>query len=188
MSSSTPRKADQVTPLLRRLFERLTRQKETLLSGLSGLSHAELTWRPEPGVWCALDIVDHLVKVEECFINEIEDNLSLKMPVAPIDRFRAYGIFSVMLSPMRVGVPGSAARMLPGATSSLTQLADRWTDVRIKLAKRLALLAPGEMLFGVLRHPVSGWMDVRLSLVFLSAHLHHHTYQLKRLRKSFRFK
>jgi len=178
------RKTSLMTPQLRRRLDKLNAQKQSLLASIESLSASDLAWRPELGAWCVLDVVDHLMKVERTMVEGFKGNLALRNPVPLVDRLRAYGLLGLMLSPIRVKVPTLALNTLPEMTSSLPVMVERWMQFRSEMAQLISMLAPEELLFGATRHPVSGWMDVRLALAFLSAHLRHHAYQVKRLQSA----
>jgi hypothetical protein len=165
-------------------MDKLNLQKQSLLASIRDLPGSKLALRPQADAWCVLDVVDHLMKVERAMVDEFERNVALKNPVTLADRLRAYGVLGVMLSPLRVKVPASASSTLPEVNSSFFEMVEQWTQFRSQMAQRIARFAPEELPFGVTRHPVSGWMDLPLALAFLSAHLQHHAYQVKRIQSA----
>jgi hypothetical protein len=58
-----------------------------------------------------------------------------------------------------------------------------WADVRERLTDFLESLSSTDGKQGVFRHPFGGWTTANGALVFLRAHMHHHRYQLARLRR-----
>jgi hypothetical protein len=64
----------------------------------------------------------------------------------------------------------------------MSVLTAEWSKVRKTLAHNLERLLAGYSGKAVFRHPVGGWMDMVAVLDFLSVHLVHHGFQLKRLR------
>jgi len=173
-----------MTQALRRTFDKLERQKREVLSDLARLSSAQLQYRPESGGWCALEVLDHLIKVEEASLRTVREHLPDGVSLSLKDRLGALFIASVMLSPMRVKVPPSAHVVMPAATKDLFACAASWSEVREKTAHLLGSLQPAQMRIGLFRHPVSGWMTITDTLRFLSVHLQHHRYQLRRLKSA----
>jgi len=133
-----------------------------------------------------LDVLDHLVKVEEALLEAAHEQLPNGIPVTFKDRVGAFFVISVMRSPMRVKVPTSATMVLPEATTDSHDTAKRWSEVREQMANLLRSLQPEQLRTGLFRHPVSEWMTMANALAFLSAHLRHHEYQLNRLNSATR--
>ena len=175
-----------MTRELERRFERLERQKAALLSGISIWSTARLRFQPDPASWSVLDVLQHLVKVEEAFLRAVGANLPHGRALTLKDRVGALAVLGVMRSPIRVKVPARAATVAPEATEDLPLLTVHWDQAREKLGQLLNVLSPEQFCRGLFRHPVSGWMSVPQGLAFLSAHLRHHEYQVDRLEKASR--
>src|SRR5918999_1361069 len=49
----------------RKLFARIERRRRELMAEADGLTAEQLTFRPAPNCWSALEVLEHLVKVEE---------------------------------------------------------------------------------------------------------------------------
>lgn len=167
---------------LQRRLDQLEGQKREVLSDAAQLSAIDLRFRPEPGVWSALDVLDHLVKVEQSSLRTVRRHLPQGASISFRDRMGAWFINSIMLSPMRVKVPASASMVLPAAATDLAAIAASWSEVRMQLSDLLGSLQPEQFRIGVFRHPLSGWMTITDTLRFLSTHLQHHKYQLNRLK------
>lgn len=175
-----------LTPNVRRWFEKLERQKADVLSEISGWSAERLRFQPSPSSWSTLAVLDHLVKVEESLLLALQSSLPDGHSVPFKDRLGGLAVTCVMLSPMRVKVPTAAKIVVPDTVSDPLLVTNRWNKTRAELANLLNRLSPMQIRRGLFRHPVSGWMTVQRTLAFLSAHLGHHRYQLKRLRQATR--
>lgn len=165
---------------IRPQFEKLQRQKQAVLSGLSDWPIERLQFRPAPASWSVLDVLDHLVKVKETCLNAVRANLPDGHPVPFRDRFGAWVVCCVIWSPLRVKVPGAAAQVLPKGAASLPLITEKWQAARDEMAQLLSGLSLEQLRYGLFRHPI-GWMDIPQAIRFLSAHLQPHTYQLSRL-------
>jgi hypothetical protein len=170
---------------VKRWFEKLERQKQTVLADVAGLSAAQLAFRPEAS-WSVLNVLDHLVKVEKAFVANVHGHLPNGMPVTLRDRVGGMAVIFVMQSPMRVKVPPAASMVLPEATVTLPETGARWAEVREEMADLLGSLRPEQSGCGLFRHPIGGWMTMARGLQFLSAHMRHHGYQLNRLKSAIR--
>lgn len=173
--------------LLLRSFSILERRRHNLFRQLQGWTPEQLGFRPSPGGWSALDLLDHLILTETAVLDTIRHNLSLSIKVKFSDRFRNGLLLLFMALPVRLRVPHSVQHILPGDTQfDLLALRRRWTDDRKILSGFLCDLNSDALKSGVFRHPAGGWATPFGALLFLHSHFFHHMYQLRRLRKKAR--
>ena len=170
---------------LQRSFTRLEEQKRDLLADLSTWTEEERRFRPAPNSWSALDVIEHLVKVECESLAHIQTKLSDSHPVTIRERIGARVVFAVMLSPLRIKTPPSVAAVLPDGSATENEIVGRWHDVRKDMNLLTERLRPDQLTSGLFHHPVSGSMGMVDALTFLSVHITHHTYQLRRIRTAF---
>ena len=175
-----------MSPDLGRSFEKLERQKAAVLAEIAAWSAARLRFQPEAPSWSALDVLDHLLKVEHAVISAVQASLPDGQPVRLKNRLRAWVVIGVMRSPLRVKVPSSATRVWPGKSLDPSLIAPRWNAKREQMASLLETLSPAQLRRGLFRHPVSGWMTMPQAMAFLCAHLGHHGRQLARLKHASR--
>lgn len=171
-----------MTPVLARSFEKLERQKTEALGEIAAWSPERLRFRPDPASWSTLDVLDHLMKVEQALLKAVMANLPHGQPVSLRSRLGARLVIGVMRSRLRVKVPPAATSVLPGAKLDPAGLGPRWTATRDELGALLATLSREQLRRGLFRHPVSGWMTMPHAVTFLAAHFGHHQRQLARLR------
>lgn len=166
-----------------RLLDRLEQQQRDMLHWASSLSDRQLSFRPSAAEWSVLDVLTHLVKVEQEFATELRRGLAspTRSPRLP-ERVRCVIVLVVMNSPIKVKVPAAVAdRITPDLSLSLGEAADSWISARGEIIA-LAAASPVPLKGGVLRHPISGWLALDDTLRVLFAHTRHHRYQLDRLR------
>ena len=165
-------------------LENLEREKRKVLEDLAAWPKNQLEYRAAGGSWSALEVIDHLIRVERCTLDDIVTNLRARTPVPLGDRMRGLLVIAVMQSQMKVKVPRGVEQVIPQAATDLAALSAEWNEVRKKL-RELAKSVPGaDCTCGVLRHPVGGWMTLPRTLAFLAAHIRHHRYQIERIRES----
>jgi len=168
--------------LARRLDE-LDGWRDFLLASLAVESSGKLAFRPEGGGWCALDVVQHLVLVEEGVAGYARKKLrGAPQPVAAAARARLVLLVLVLRSPVRVAAP--SAQVVPAETRPLDELAARWRKAGGEL-RDLVLALPDERrrcLF--FRHPFAGPLDPGGTLTFVREHARHHGAQLRRIWRS----
>jgi len=163
-------------------FAELETQKFELLSLLRSWPEATLVYRPAPDAWSATEVLDHIVRVEDRITAAARIGLKSPHSMGLRDRMGFLFIERVFRSQRRVAVPGSASEVLPDPTANLETIVQHWDKARTELAGFLKDLSAEQLRLGIFRHPVSGWMTAPQILRFFSVHMHHHRFQLDRLR------
>lgn len=165
---------------LERRLDDMDDWKDALLGALAIESAERLAFRPEGKGWCALDVVQHLVLVEEGVLGYSRKKLQgPPQPVGLLDRAKLAFLVLVLRSPARFGAP--APQVVPAETFPLPELETRWRAVRGGLRETLAGL-PDERLDALFfRHPIGGPLDAAGTLTFLDEHARHHDAQLRRI-------
>ena len=131
-----------------------------------------------------LQVLDHLVRVEEVWLAAVMKNASPGHAVTPRARFAGLIATCVMLLPTRVKMPSGAQSVVPDNALELSLISTRWTKIRCQISDSFPDFPTHRR--GVLQHPITGWMNLERATSFLSAHLRHHRYQLSRLERASR--
>jgi hypothetical protein len=166
---------------LERRIDRLERQRAALLRELGAMTPGRLVFHPAPGSWSALDLVEHLVVVEEEVLRGIPD----RPPTRSLaDSARAAMVLPLLYLSFARGVRLRAPTpaILPVGGSSLAQLEARWTRARANLRAVLQLMGPEDLPRPFLRHPVVGWLTTLEGLGFIERHVVHHLHRVQRIR------
>jgi hypothetical protein len=166
---------------VRALFARLEHQKTEMLAGLECWPPDLLTRQPEAEAWCAVQVLDHLVRTETGITARARLGLADPHPVGVRDRMGVALLDRVFRSEHRVKVPAGATTVLPAVCPSLLSVLERWERGRRELQGVLAAPEVATVQDGVFRHPVAGWMTFEQVLQFFSVHMIHHGYQLRRI-------
>ena len=162
----------------------LQRQKHAFLSELKDWHLAQTSFRCAPGSWCALEVLDHVVKAERGILADIQWNLVRANHVSLSDRIRSELLIRFMRTPLRVRVPGPLSQVLPGTDADLPTLIATWSDSQTRIQELLKDFRIDTHAMAAFHHPVSGWMTASQALSFLAAHTRHHRYQLVRIRRN----
>jgi hypothetical protein len=170
------------SPLQRR-FQTLERQKQATLAQLHRHSSEQLQLRPTPSAWSMIQIAEHLQRTEQAILSA-----AFSQPHAPLQtlpqRISAGLMIALSLSPARIRVPKAVSVIAPAESLTLPELEARWAATRSRLEAEIRTFPADKARCNVFRHPVSGWMTLLQTLHFLSAHLTHHGYQLRRVRRA----
>lgn len=164
----------------------LEQQKAELLSGVAEWSQDELAYRPAPAAWTAVEVLDHLVRVEREILSATQRGLAHPRRRRVRDRVGVAFIDWLFRTDWRVRVPGSVPEVLPAPDADLATVRRAWDDARRDLDRFLVPLTGDQLRVGVFQHPVAGWMSVPQVLRFFWVHSHHHGFQLARLRAAAR--
>lgn len=167
-----------------RIFARLERERREILSELARWPPGCVNFRPSPGAWSAVDVLDHIVRAETGSVEDIRRGLKLPHPIGPEDRPGVAALHRALRSEQRFEVPPGADEILPDGKITFAEVHARWERTREELGLLLNGLGPGDTLAGVFQHPFAGWMNISELLEHFSDHLFHHRFQLARLRAS----
>jgi len=171
-----------MSPIESRLDD-LDRWKDAFLGALSATSPARLEFRANGAGWNALDVVQHLVLVEEGVLAYARKKLlAPPQPVSIVDRGKLALLVGVLRSPIRFRAP--VAQVVPSETLPLERSAERWDQSRRDL-RTLLLGLPAERRGALFfRHPAAGGLDPAGTLVFLHEHARHHEAQVRRIERA----
>ncbi len=167
---------------MQKLIATMDGRKAAMLQDAAAWGPEALLFRPAPTTWCALDVIDHLSKVESEIALSVQANAATPRAVPPRDKVMAIVVYSAMYAPTRIKAPAGAATTLPRTPASLEEASGTWSAARQLVTETITALEEKQVRGGVFQHPVSGWMSAAGTLRFLDAHLAHHAFQWKRLR------
>jgi len=171
-----------LSPLASRLA-RLERQRAEVLGSLHGLGPAQLRFRPAPDSWNLLDVIEHLVLIEERILGGLGTRPG---PLPILERVRVGAGFALLTAWLRGGgrirVPTRA--ILPGGSSSLDELRGRWDAARAGLSEALERFERSDLRRPMMRHPIVGKLSPAQTLSFIHTHVAHHRPQLARIRSA----
>lgn len=169
-------------------FRLLQMQKESFLNDLASWNPAQLGFSCKSGSWSALQVLDHVVRTERGILGEMRQNVRRCDRVPFVHRVKSDLLIVLMRSAARVKVPGLVAPViLPGYEPDLAELTGAWNDTQTQLGQWVGELRENQTAYAGFRHPVSGWMSVLQAILFLAAHVRHHGYQLRRIRRRARW-
>jgi hypothetical protein len=170
---------------LKRFFHQLDSNTDRFLREISNWTPSQLRFRGSPTSWCALEVLDHVIKVESSIFVEMQKHLPQRLRPPRGDAFRCSIVNVVISSPLKVRVPpGVASIVLPEMRCDQTQLNAAWKTAREEMRTWLGERGPELANFRAFIHPVGGWMCLSQAFNFLACHVRHHEYQLKRIRKN----
>jgi len=161
-------------------FKSLTTKRDALLQRLGSLAMDELNFKMDPDNWSIVEVVEHLVIVEDDLLHQISrdqadstlDN-SLRSP----EKYKT--VIKVMERDIPVDVPDERAE--PQGRLTLNQLLSQWEDIRQKLYEFLNGMNAENKDSLVYRHPFAGPLNISETLHFFDAHFDNHMRHIDRI-------
>lgn len=169
-------------PALQSRFDEIEQQRVLLLARLSSKDPASLSYHPGAGSWSMLQVVQHLVLVEQLVMT------GMIKPARPMVKRRwwhrvgAWLVAFVFRHGFRVPAPSKAVVPLDDMPLDVSERS--WVSLRVQLRAFLEEITPersGQLGF---RHFVSGPHDIAGTLDFIRSHFDHHLRQIGRIEAS----
>ena len=171
-------------------FEQLERATEHLLASAEALG-ADQNTAPAPGKWSAVQVVHHLLYIENNILQYIQKKTQAEenLPkVGLFTRLRARFVRLFLRFPgLKVKAPRGVATLTDaGNLPPLPEMRATWEASR-RQWERLLNEFPGRQLNrAIFPHPRSGRINIYQVMEFLLDHLLHHQQQMGRITKALR--
>jgi uncharacterized damage-inducible protein DinB len=166
----------------RKLFARAESRRREMVAEADRLTAEQLTFRTAPNAWSPLDVIEHLVKVEEAIASRAQP----REPRGLVEAARVKGALGIMRVLFtfrgRIKVPVQAVLPLGGVT--LHDLVRRWEAAQAALGERLEGFGPEDWSRPMMRHPLLGRLTPAEGLRFIYWHMGHHRRQIARIRRA----
>jgi uncharacterized damage-inducible protein DinB len=170
--------------LLCRIWEGIEREKAALLDSLNGWREEELTWKRSANEWSVVQVLDHIVVMEEAIYSESRRALTKarKHPTR-MERLRFALLERAFRTSVRVKVPGAVAFLHPSTDSRFDDVLSRWEAQQAQWRQFLRLQDCTTAKCTAIRHPVVGDLSLTNAVAFMLSHMIHHRHQLRRIRR-----
>lgn len=162
-------------------FTAMETQRTELLGRLAKWTPQRIAYRPTPDSWCAIEVLDHIVRAESGTIADLKSGLQHPHPIGPGERPGIALLDRALRSDKKFPIPAGSEKIFPDASTTFPDVLQRWDKARKELDEMLRRLTPAVACCAVFHHPFAGWMTFAEVLHHFHAHLYHHTHQLARL-------
>lgn len=165
-------------------LEQIDTKMEHLLKDLQQYSEATLNRKPTPNSWSVLQILQHLMLVESASEKYVRKKLSYNpslKKVSILTSLRIVGMRMYNLLPIKLKAPTYVNENNFPATSTLTEVAEKWKAQRRELRTYLATLPADVFDKEVYKNPIVGRLSVLGMLQFYEGHFDRHRKQVDRL-------
>ena len=160
--------------------ESLIKKREDLLQQLGPLSGEALCFKADPDNWSIVEVIEHLVMVEQDFYEQ----LLINVPASTLDpNLRTPEKYQTVIKVMRRDIPVDVPdkRVKPRGREPLDELLHQWDDIRKQLLGLLAEIKAESKDDPVYCHPYGGPLDIGESLNFIDVHFDNHMRQINRI-------
>ena len=161
-------------------FERLTQTRRALLLHLDSLPPEALSFKAAPDKWSIIEVVEHLVIVEEDFLKQVTTN----KPSPPLDsESRSLEKYQTVIKVMERDIPVDVPHesMEPQGRLGLDKLIGQWDDIRIKMKGFLGEINSENKDDMVYQHPYAGRLDISETLHFIDVHFDNHVRHIDKI-------
>ena len=169
-------------PELQDRFDAIEDQRHALIARLQTADESLLQHHPAPGSWSILQVVEHLLLVEQLVVK------TMKRATRPIVRRRWWhrvgGWMVAFVFRHGFRVPAPSRKVVPVADTPLDVSSQNWDALRMELRSFLDATTPDSARLLGFRHPVSGPLDIPSTLDFIREHFDHHLRQIARIESS----
>lgn len=162
--------------------------RKQIVSQYDAYTQNQLTFKPEPGHWNLLQVLDHIVTSEKMSAIYIKRQLNGKKyppPPGVKSRFRYVMLKLALKLPFRYKAPSIVDST--GKTPDLHNLQENWKTIRGEIRAIIENTDEELLKLGVYKHPRTGLLDMEKALDFLDLHIRHHKKQMDRITGHERF-
>lgn len=169
---------------LARRMDRLERNRTALLASVAPLSPQQLGYRPAAERWHMLDIVEHLIIIEELVLRALGTRPG---PLPAVARLQGALRLTALRVYLRAGgrIQAPSRAIFPRGSVTLPELRERWDRARAGYHSALEAFDRTDLVRPMMKHPIIGKLTPAQTLAFLDAHLSHHRRQIERLQRTF---
>ncbi len=173
-------------PQVEKHFLVMEESRHELLGRLKNFTHEQLSFRPAVNAWSMLEVIQHVMLVEQAFLRQAEadfESIPGKLKFHPV--IGSVIVWAVFAFNLRVKMPIKG--IAPAGAAPLDQLVPRWEEKRTALKNYLETVDPKMIGRPIFVHPISGPLNIVRGVQFLKNHFHHHVDQIERIQRSINF-
>lgn len=176
--------------IIEKEFERIEKQRNALLDDVAGMTHVQLTYRPEPDAWCILEVFVHLMTAEANGLKYMNKKLLGDIETLEQSGFMTnvrLGILNGFLRlPIKFKAP-EAASFEPRDYYDFKEIRAEWDELREAWKEFLDQFDKPSANKLIFKHPIAGKFNVMQTLQFLGEHVEHHVKQVERIKANENF-
>ncbi len=175
---------------LRPIFDRLQKSMVELLEEIKDQPDSVLNERPENGGWSVLQVIYHLVLVEEASLAYVKKKLSFgeEIPEAGIKQtMRAKYLNSFIRMPLKVKAPERVDESQMPKDIRFWEALKKWKDNRAELEEFLDQMPDKFLKTELYKHGLVGKLTPKNMLIFFELHFKRHRKQINKVLKEVKY-
>jgi hypothetical protein len=164
------------------LYDNFTIYSNKQLMDLCSLKSDILQWKPNADSWSLLEVLHHLLLVEQAVLNYIEYKQSHIQPPAKTSlKTWLYGklLNRALLSNRKFKAPIAAGS--PSPVISADEIAEGFRIVREQTREKFETTQQKRLSGALFKHPLAGYLSPKHTAVFIKSHWIHHQKQINAL-------
>lgn len=165
-------------------WKKLNKAKAAFAKKIDGASAKQLSFKPTPEHWNTLEVIEHLLIVEEGILSFFKRYPPLQSTRIPTfsQKVKSWMINYVYKLPA-IKVKAPVKSIEPKGGLSFAYLEEAWKNAHSAL-EDIANEQPKDRLkYSVFKHPVSGGMTMQQTIKFIGSHIDNHRHQVDRIQK-----
>ena len=167
---------------IQKKFAALESRRKKILNQLKTLPQNQLTVKPGSDNWSIVEVIQHLVLVEQQIVRQTNRNPGDPDSDRPPRSREALGmVLEILEKDVRVDVP--SASMEPDGQITLDALRTQWKESRGQLSKFFQHLNKESVEAAVFSHPVAGSLNALDMLDLANVHTDYHIRQIEGIQK-----
>ena len=172
------------------IYDRLQKSMVDLLEKIKDQPDTVLNTKPENGGWSVLQVVYHLVLVEEASLAYVKKKLSYgdDIPKAGIKQaFRSQYLNYFIRTPIKVKAPTLVNESQMPEDIRFWEVLKKWKDNREELKEFLDQMPDKLLKTELYKHGLVGKLTPRNMLLFFEGHFNRHLKQINKVLKEVKF-
>lgn len=169
-------------------IDQLEELRKEIVSQYNSYTTDQLTFKPDPGHWNLLQILDHIVTSEKMSAIYIKRQLNRKKypPLPGVKSRYRYALLKLALKlPFSYKAPSIVDST--DKTPDLNILQESWKTIRDEIHSIIENTDEELLQLGVYQHHSAGLLNMENTLDFLDIHIRHHQKQMVRITGHERF-
>lgn len=157
-----------------------------LFVDLQQYSLEKLKNKPTPESWSVLDVLQHLILVENASVKYVQKKLSFNPKLSNVNVGTVWRMFilkSYNWLPFKLKAPSYVNEQNFSKTAELNELIAKWQAQRHQLRDYLQTLPADVYNKEIYKHPIAGRLSLNGMLQFFDGHFDRHYKQIQKLLK-----
>jgi len=169
-------------PKLQRQITQLESSKNLLLEKLEKIAPSRLVQKPDDKSWSIIQVVSHMIKVEQGSMNYMKKKLSYNPPLKKTGTLTAVKIGLTNLV-MKLPFRFKTTDFLEEPTNSISfeQVKSQWAETRTQMRGFLEGLSQEQLSAALHKNLLAGRVNVYQQLSFIQVHFDRHVRQIDRI-------